>query len=68
MQAPILLTASSVPSPLAMGDLKHPPYSPDMSPYVDDAFTKTNNHCEEIIGAVGRSLLDMKRSGRAGSV
>ncbi|PNF43542.1 hypothetical protein B7P43_G03933 [Cryptotermes secundus] len=56
--------------------LQHPPYSPDMSPCDYDLFAKTKeplrgtryNKREEIIRAVGRSLLDINRSGRADDV
>jgi transposase len=52
--------------------LQHPPYSPDMSPCDYDLFAKMKepryNTREEIIRAVGQSLLDMNRSGRADGV
>jgi transposase len=56
--------------------LEQPPYSPDMSPCDYDLFTKMKeplrgihyNTREAIIRAVGRSLLDINRSGRADGV
>jgi transposase len=56
--------------------LEHPPYSPDMSQCDYDLFAKMKEHLrgthydtrEEIIGAVGRSLLDINRSGHADGV
>ncbi|PNF29374.1 hypothetical protein B7P43_G07838, partial [Cryptotermes secundus] len=56
--------------------LQHPPYSPDMSPCDYDLFAKMKeplrglryNTREEIILAVGWSLLDINRCGRANGV
>jgi len=56
--------------------LEQPPYSPDMSPCDYDLFAKMKeplrgiryNTREAIIRAVGRSLLDINRSGRADGV
>jgi transposase len=56
--------------------LEHPPYSPDMNPDDYDSFaimkeplrgTRYNSR-EEIIRAVGQSLLDINRSGHADGV
>jgi transposase len=56
--------------------LEHPPYSPDMCPCDYDLFAKMKeplrgtryNTRDEIIRAVGRSLLDINTSGRADDV
>ena len=56
--------------------IEQPPYSPDMSPCDYDLFAKMKeplrgiryNTREAIIRAVGRSLLDINRSGRADGV
>jgi hypothetical protein len=56
--------------------LKHRPYSPDIRACNYDLFAKMKDPPrgtrystrEEIIGAVGRSLLDINRSGRADGV
>jgi hypothetical protein len=55
--------------------MEHPPYSPDMSPCDYELFAKMKelrgtrcNTREGIIGAVGRSLLGINRSGRADGV
>ena len=56
--------------------LEQPSYSPDMSPCDHDLFVKMNeplrgiryNTREVIIRAVGRSMLDSSRSGRADGV
>jgi histone-lysine N-methyltransferase SETMAR len=56
--------------------LEHPPHSPDMSPRDYDLFAKMKeplrgtrySTTEEIIHAVGRSLLDINRSGRSDGV
>ena len=56
--------------------LEQPPYSPDMCPCDYDLFTKMKeplrgiryNTREAIIRAVGRSLLDINRSGLADGV
>jgi hypothetical protein len=54
---------------------EHPPYSPDMGPRDYDLFAKmteplrgTRYNTREMIRAVGRSLLDINRSGRADGV
>jgi transposase len=56
--------------------LEHPPYSPDMSPCDYDLFAKMKeplrgkryNTRDAIIGAIGRSLQDVNRDGRADGV
>jgi hypothetical protein len=76
MQGPILLTLSKISFAAGNGILEHPAYSPDMRLCNYDLFTRMKepprgtryNTREEIIHAVGRSLLDINRSGCADGV
>ena len=76
MQGLILPTLSQILRRWRWEILEQPPYSPDMSPCDYDLFTKMKeplrglhyNTREAIVRAVGRSLLDINRSGRADGV
>jgi hypothetical protein len=71
MQGLILLMLSRISFAASNGRyLERPPYSPDISPCNYDVFAKmkdplwgTRNIREDIIRAVGRSLLDINKSG-----